>query len=56
MFGTFKNNQFYWFFGGKSIAKSRQMMRDIYYEITENITDKDQVIFVFKGNIYGSRI
>ena len=56
MFGTFKDNQFYWFFNGKSIAKTRQMMRDIYYELTKNISDKNQVIFVYKGNIYGSNI
>jgi hypothetical protein len=29
MFGTLKNNNYYWFFNGKSIAKSRQMMIDI---------------------------
>jgi hypothetical protein len=56
MFGTYKNNNFYWFFKGKSIANSRQMMRDIYYELTQNISDKNQLIFVFKGNIYGNRI
>jgi hypothetical protein len=48
MFGTYKDNQFYWFFNGKSIAKSRQMMKDIYFEIIENITDKNQIILVFK--------
>lgn len=56
MFGTYKENKFYWFFNGKSIADSRQMMRDIYYELTQNISDKNQVIFVYKGNIYGNRI
>lgn len=56
MFGTYKDQKFYWFFNGKSIANSRQMMRDIYFEITENISDKNQTIFAFKGNLYGSRI
>jgi hypothetical protein len=56
MFGTYKDNIFYWFFNGKSIANSRQMMRDIYFEITENILDKNQVVFAYKGNLYGSRI
>ena len=56
MFGTLKEGQFYWFFGGKSIAKSRQMMRDIYVELTENISDKNQTIFIYKGNLYGSKI
>jgi hypothetical protein len=56
MFGTYKDNKFYWFFNGKSIANSRQMMRDIYFEITENILDKNQVVFAYKGNLYGSRI
>lgn len=56
MFGTYKDNNFYWFFNGKSIADSRQMMRDIYFEITENILDKNQVVFAYKGNLYGSRI
>lgn len=56
MFGTYKDGQFYWFFGGKSIAKSRQMMRDIYVELTENISDKNQTIFIYKGNLYGSTI
>lgn len=56
MFGAYKDDNYYWFFNGKSIAKSRQMMRDIYFEITENISDKNQVIFAFKGNIYGGRI
>ena len=56
MFGTYKDEEFYWFFGGKSIAKSRQMMRDIYTEIIENILDKNQSIFIYKGNLYGSRI
>jgi hypothetical protein len=56
MFGTYKNEKFYWFFSGKSIADSRQMMRDIYYEIIENISNKNQIIFAFKGNLHGSRI
>jgi hypothetical protein len=56
MFGTFKDNEFYWFFNGKSIADTRQTMKDIYYEISENITNKNQTIFAYKGNIYGSRI
>ena len=56
MFGTYKNEKFYWFFNGKSIADSRQMMRDIYFEITENVSDKNQIIFAFKGNLHGSRI
>jgi hypothetical protein len=56
MFGTYKDKKFYWFFNGKSIANSRQMMRDIYFEITENISDKNQVVFAYKGNLYGSRI
>jgi hypothetical protein len=56
MFGTYKDNNFYWFFNGKSIADSRQMMRDIYFEISENILDKNQVVFAYKGNLYGSRI
>ena len=56
MFGTYKDDKFYWFFNGKSIANSRQMMRDIFLEISENIDDKNQVIFTFKGNLYGSKI
>lgn len=56
MFGTYKEGEFFWFFGGKSIANSRQMMRDIYAELTEKITDKNQKIFIYKGNLYGSRI
>jgi hypothetical protein len=56
MFGAYKDGDYYWFFNGKSIAESRQMMRDIYFEITENISDKNQTIFTFKGNLYGNRI
>jgi hypothetical protein len=56
MFGTYKDNKFYWFFNGKSIANSRQMMRDLFLEISENIDDKNQIIFIYKGNLYGSRI
>ena len=32
------------------------MMRDIYVELTENISDKNQTIFIYKGNLYGSTI
>jgi hypothetical protein len=56
MFGTYKDEKFYWFFNGKSIANSRQMMRDIFLEISENISDKNQTIFIYKGNLYGSKI
>lgn len=56
MFGTYKDGKFYWLFNGKSIANSRQMMRDIYFEITKNMKNKNQKIFIYKGNIYGSRI
>ena len=56
MFGTYKDGQFYWFFGGKSIANSRQMMKDIYAELLDKISDKNQIIFIYKGNLYGSKI
>ena len=56
MFGTYKDGQFYWFFGGKSIANSRQMMKDVYLELTDKISDKNQTIFIYKGNLYGSNI
>jgi hypothetical protein len=56
MFGTYKDDKFYWFFNGKSIANSRQMMRDVFLEISENISEKNQTIFIFKGNLYGGRI
>lgn len=56
MFGTFYDNKFYWFFNGKSIANSRQMMKDVYAEISNQFKGKNHKIFTFKGNLYGSRI
>lgn len=56
MFGTYKDEKFYWLFSGKSIANTRELMREIFFEIKEKVTDKKQIIFVYKGNIYGSRI
>lgn len=56
MFGTLKDGKPYWFFSGKSIANSRDMMKDIYFELKQNFTGNNQHVFIFKGNLYGSRI
>lgn len=55
MFGLIEDNQTYWLFKGKSIAKDRSEMKDIYLELINNATPK-QVVFVYKGNLYGSKI
>lgn len=56
MFGVIEENKYYWLFNGKSIADSRETMRSMFYEIQKELLDKNQVLFAYKGNLYGSRI
>jgi len=55
MFGMIENEIPFWLFKGKSIAKDRSEMKDIYLELIQNTTE-NQVVFVYKGNLFGSKI
>jgi hypothetical protein len=52
MFGMFKNEVFYWFFGGATITANRDEMREIYKKIIEQTKNENQVVFAFRGNAF----
>lgn len=48
-FGVIIGNQYFWYFNGKSVAKSRAKMREIWSALLDYHSNSNQTPFVFKS-------
>jgi len=47
-FGVYSDGGYYWFFYGKPVAKTRDKMREIFYEIINSEQGASDIPFAYK--------